>query len=270
MQPPIQPQPSAQAALAPRRGIHPNPKVIAVASGKGGVGKTWFSITLSHWFAKLGHRTLLFDSDLGLANVDIQLGLMPEKDLGSVLAKGGRVSEAITRYQEGAFDVIAGRSGSGALASMPASRLADVRTQLMGLTSAYDKIVIDLGAGIERNIRAMAKEAETTLVITNDEPTSLTDAYTYIKVSVADDPNIDIRLVVNLAHAPADGEKTYGTILKASKGFLKYEPPLAGIIRRDKRVPESIRTQTPILLRFPNSPAADDVEAIAKKLSGRL
>ena len=93
--------------------------IIAVASGKGGVGKTWFSITLSHAFALRSSRVLLFDADLGLANVDIQLGLMPQRDIGGVISGKLTMSQAKTRYEEGKFDVLAGHSGSGNLAALP-------------------------------------------------------------------------------------------------------------------------------------------------------
>ena len=86
--------------------------IIAVASGKGGVGKTWFAITLAHLFARSGRRVLLFDGDIGLANVDVQLGLTPKKDLGSVFYGRSRLGEVITPYEQGGFDIIAGRSGS--------------------------------------------------------------------------------------------------------------------------------------------------------------
>ena len=89
-----------------------NDNIIAVASGKGGVGKTWFSITLSHAFALRSSRVLLFDADLGLANVDIQLGLMPQRDIGGVISGKLTMSQAKTRYEEGKFDVLAGHSGS--------------------------------------------------------------------------------------------------------------------------------------------------------------
>jgi len=97
--------------------------VIAVASGKGGVGKTWLAITLAHALARAGARTLLFDGDLGLANVDIQLGLMPKHDLGSVLAGRLTLSQVAMTYEDGGFDIIAGRSGSGRLADIAPSRL---------------------------------------------------------------------------------------------------------------------------------------------------
>src|SRR5271167_3560436 len=103
--------------------------LIAVASGKGGVGKTWFSITLAHALARAGRKALLFDGDLGLANVDVQLGCTPRRDLGSVLAGEIDLAQAVTPNANG-FDIIAGRSGSGTLASLSAARLLDLRAEL--------------------------------------------------------------------------------------------------------------------------------------------
>ena len=101
--------------------------VIAVASGKGGVGKTWFSITLTHALTKLGRNALLFDGDLGLANVDIQLGLMPKRDLGAVVDGRYSLQAAAERFPDGGFDIIAGRSGSGNLANLTVARLNELR-----------------------------------------------------------------------------------------------------------------------------------------------
>jgi len=240
--------------------------VVAVASGKGGVGKTWFSITLSHALARAGQRCLLFDGDLGLANVDIQLGLMPKQDLGSVVAGRLTLNQATVQYPEGGFDVIAGRSGSGSLANIPLSRLQVLGDDLNLLACAYDRVVLDLGAGVERTVRALANNAGTILVVTTDEPTSLTDAYAFIKVTHMERPGTDMRIVVNMANSTREGERIYNTLLKACEGFLKMSPPLAGVIRRDIKVRESIRNQTPLLTRSPNSEAATDVEAIAEKL----
>ncbi|SRR5258708_2097009 len=242
--------------------------VIAIASGKGGVGKTWFAITLAHGLARSGRRALLFDGDLGLANVDIQLGLMPERDLGGVI--GGRITlaQATTRYADGGFDIIAGRSGNGSLATLPGQRLAQLRAELVGLAANYDQVVIDLGAGIDRTVRLLAASAGICLVVTTVEPTSLTDAYAFIKVTHADEPDADIRVVVNMAGSTAEGQRTYQTLLRACQGFLKIAPPLAGIIRRDRKVVESIRNQTPLLTRHPGCEAAGDVEAIVRSLTG--
>jgi flagellar biosynthesis protein FlhG len=257
-------------SLAPRPAHRPRAKnLVAVASGKGGVGKTWFSITLTHALARAGQRTLLFDGDLGLANVDIQLGLMPKYDLGSVVSGKLTLNQAATNFPEGGFDVIAGRSGSGSLANIPLSRLQILADDMTLLAGAYDRVVLDLGAGVEKTVRALANQAGTILVVTTDEPTSLTDAYAFIKVTHMERPGTDIRVVVNMANSTREGERIYYTLLKACEGFLKISPPLAGVIRRDLKVREAIRNQTPLLTRSPNSEAAADVEAIAAHLLRR-
>lgn len=242
------------------------PNMIAVASGKGGVGKTWFSTTLCYTLASKGQRVLLFDGDLGLANVDIQLGLTPEQDLGDVLDGKMTLKGAITHYQEGKFDIIAGRSGSGNLASIPTQRLAELRNDLIGLAGNYDKVVVDLGAGVDRPVRLMAGPAGLTLVVVTGDPTSLTDAYAFIKLTHAANASANIGIVVNMAETTREGEKTYETILNVCKNFLHYQPPLMGIVRRDLKVREAIRAQAPLLKRHPSTEAAMDVEAIVRKL----
>jgi len=256
----------APAPILARAGAPRDRNILAVASGKGGVGKTWFAITLTHALARRGQRALLFDGDLGLANVDIQLGLMPKYDLGSVIAGKLTLNQATMRYETGGFDVVAGRSGSGSLANIPLSRLQILTEDLRLTADGYDKTVLDLGAGVEKSIRSLAKCAGTILVVTTDEPTALTDAYAFIKISAAEAAGVDIRIVVNAANSTREGERTYNTLLKACQGFLKISPPLAGVIRRDTRVREAIRNQTPILTRHPNAEAAIDVEAIADRL----
>jgi len=248
--------------VKPLRGYN----VVAVASGKGGVGKTWFSITLSHAMARLGRKTLLFDGDLGLANVDIQLGLTPDHDLGQVITGAVSLARAAERFNEGGFDIIAGRSGSGSLATLASQQLTGLRNELLDMARNYDCVVMDMGAGIDRVVRQLAGPAGTTLVVTTDEPTSITDAYAFIKVTRATNPQADIRIIVNLAQNVKEGERTYGTILKACQNFLKFQPPLAGIVRRDIKVREAIRHQVPLLVRSPTCDAARDVEAVAQRL----
>src|SRR5260370_971469 len=122
--------PAAGAALG-------KSNILAVASGKGGVGMTWFSITLAHALARAGHRTLLFDGDLGLANIDVQLGVTPRRDLGSVIAGQTTMAQAVGHYAEGGFDIIAGRSGSGNLATLPPTRLIAPRTEMHAIAQGY-------------------------------------------------------------------------------------------------------------------------------------
>ncbi len=241
--------------------------MIAVASGKGGVGKTWFAITLSHALARSGRRTLLFDGDLGLANVDIQLALNAgRQDLGAVLSGRLTLSGAVNRYGPGGFDVIAGQSGSGKLAHVPSNRLQILIGDLGTLAAAYDRVVLDIGAGVEQTVRLLAGQAGICAVVATDEPTSLTDAYAFIKLTHLERPGSDVRIVVNMAASTIDGERTYHTISATCERFLKISPPLLGIVRRDIRVREAIRNQEPLLTRFPASGAASDVEAIAARL----
>ncbi|MEO3429408.1 MinD/ParA family protein [Pelagibius sp. CAU 1746] len=243
--------------------------MLAVASGKGGVGKTWLSVTLAQALARGGGRVLLFDGDLGLANVDIQLGLHPSNDLGGVLDGSYELKEAATHHDAGGFDVIAGRSGSGSLANIPAGRLRQLMDDLAALASSYDRVILDLGAGLERTVRDLAAAARTTLVVATDEPTSLTDAYAFIKLAQMQNPKADLRIVINMATSPAEGERTYATLLKACESFLKISPPLAGVIRRDSKVKDAIRHQVPLLVRHPNSQAASDIEALTRRLNGK-
>lgn len=244
--------------------------IIAVASGKGGVGKTWFSITLAQALTKQGLHVLLFDGDLGLANVDVQLGLMPKRDLNDVIRGRLGLDKVVQRFEEGGFDIIAGRSGQASLSALPSQRLVMLRDQMLEVAKHYDAVIIDLGAGVDRTVRLLSASAQQTLLVTTDEPTSLTDAYAFIKLGSAAGLSKNVGIVVNMAPSFAEGERTYKTILKACENFLKLSPPHIGTIRQDAKVKDSIRHQTPILIRSPNADAAEDVSSIAIAVMGEL
>jgi len=248
------------------------PNVIAVASGKGGVGKTWLSISLAQAMAQQGHRVLLFDGDLGLANIDVQLGIQPGMDLGTALERQMPLNRAVIAFPSGGFDLIAGRSGSGSLASMPVNRLQHLAAGLRAVSEGYDRVIVDLGAGIERPVRYLAGRAGYCLVVTTDEPTALTDAYALIKMVTLDagghgtPTGVPIGVAVNMAASREIGQRTHETLNKACDRFLKRQVPLLGVIRRDPKVRDSIAHQVPLLVRHPGSPAASDVEALAVNL----
>lgn len=250
----------------PVRNTQKGRNLLAVASGKGGVGKTWFSITLAHALSGYKQKTLLFDGDLGLANIDIQLGLMVKSDLGNVVSGTLSLNQVVHHCEKGRFDIIAGRSGSAGLASMPVGRLQILGEDLGLLAASYDKVILDMGAGVEKPVRILSGLAGKIIVVCTDEPTSLTDAYAFIKIMTMQYPKSNINVVINQANSLREGQRTYDTLLKACTNFLKITPPLLGIVRRDSRVRDAIRNQALIINRYPTSEAAEDVIAIAKRL----
>ena len=254
---------STPAAARPPTPAFRLPNLIAIGSGKGGVGKTFISISLAQALARQGGRVLLFDGDLGLANVDVQLGISPQQDLGGVVTGALPMEAAITPCPSAGFDILAGRSGSSMMAGLTPTQLQALRGGLTDLCGRYDRVLIDLGAGIDRQVLFLAGPAALQLVVTTDEPTALTDAYALIKTTLARTPDADIRLVVNQADTPADGRRTHAAIAEVCRKFLRHELPLAGIIRRDPRVRDAIRAQMPLLSRAPQAPAAEDVLALA-------
>lgn len=245
--------------------MKPPGHIIAIASGKGGVGKTWLAITLAHLIARTGRKVLLFDGDIGLANVDVQLGLTPKDDLSKVFFSGAALKDVITPFAPN-FDIIAGRSGSGNLASLPAVKLVTLKEQLMVLCDSYDFIFIDLGAGVEEHVRALAAIASRCIVVVTDEPTSLTDAYAFIKLCSSSGPKMDIGIVINQSPTLKEGQKTFASLNKACTNFLKLTLPCLGVIRKDGKVKDSIRSQTSLIARAPHCTAASDAATIAIKL----
>ena len=246
--------------------VLPAPNILAAASGKGGVGKTWFSITLAQALVQQGQRVLLFDGDFGLANVDLQLGLTPKHDLGDVMDEKMTLRQVVQRHTETGIDIIAGRSGSGALANMPLPRVNDIRDQLTILAGDYDRVIIDIGAGVDRLNLHLAALAKTLLIVVTDEQTSWMDGYAFIKKTWQTSPKADVRVVVNMSSSVAEGEKSYQPIKLTAERSLGRAPQLAGIIRRDVKVSAAIKSQTSLLTRYPNTDAAHDVLALAKTL----
>lgn len=252
--------------------------IITIASGKGGVGKTWLSISLAQALAATGRNVLLFDGDLGLANVDIQLGLAPTHDLGSVIAGRVALKEAITTYAPAVtggadglakFDIVAGKSGSGALSALTRAELMGLRQGIIALAARYDTVIVDLAAGIDQAVMTLCGAGHVTLVVATDEPTSLTDAYAFIKLLSMNDPEADIRILVNQVTSKEQAQRTYTALATACRNFLDLTPPFVGFVPRDDMVRDSIRHQTPILLRHPQSSAAQAISRIAKHLLDR-
>jgi flagellar biosynthesis protein FlhG len=252
---------------------HPTiPNLIAIASGKGGVGKTWAAISLAQGLSFCERRTLLIDGDLGLANVDVQLGLSPQSDLADAIAGRRPFADCVTPVAGGAgtrggFDVLAGRSGSAVLANLNPEEWTRLLRGAAAMSAFYDSAIVDLGAGVDGAVMNLALCAGTVFVVLTDEPTSMTDAYALIKRLSQAGRSGGIELLINMAADHAEGRRTAATLIRAAQGFLNLELPVAGVVRRDLKVRESIRRQQPFLTRFPQSPAASDISTLAEDLS---
>lgn len=245
--------------------------ILAIASGKGGVGKTAISLALAQAFSRRGQRTLLVDADLGMANVDVQLGLNPAGDLGSVIAGRMTLPEAVAEacggaQTRGGFDVIAGPSGSGALAGLDITAVGRIAAGVAAASLDYDRTLIDLAAGAERSTVRLAAAADDVLIVINDEPTALTDAYAFVKTLRVRDEGAAPFVVVNNAPDRESAHRAYATFSRTCQSFLGFTPPLAGIVRRDDRVPLAIRAQTALAVRSPDCAAVHDIAALARAL----
>ena len=237
--------------------------LVVIASGKGGVGKTCLAIGLAQAMAGQGGAVTLVDGDLGLANVDVQLGLAPGPDLGDVL--GGRLPPAAAiRPHPAGFGVLPGRSGDGALAA------GDGATLLALLRAIPGAVVLDLGAGLGPQQRRLAAAADLLLVVATEEPTSLTDAYAVLKLHRRDAPGQAAALVVNQVSGPAAAARVHRALDGACRSFLGRGVPLLGAVRRDARVAQAIRAQAPLLTRFPNTAAAEDLRALAARVTSAV
>ena len=150
---------------------------------------------------------------------------------------------------------------------MTQARIAELSDALVEVGHDYDNTIADLSAGVETGVRTLIASSRLTLTVLNDEPTSMTDAYALIKTIVTRNPKADIRVVVNAASSAAAGKRTYEGMLRVCESFLGYSPPLAGIVRRDSKVADTIRHQMAIGQRRPTAAAAEDVEAVARRLA---
>jgi flagellar biosynthesis protein FlhG len=266
------------------QGLEPPPAAerrahtIAVASGKGGVGKTLVSVNLAIALAARGHRVMLFDLDMGLANADIVLGLDVSWTLSDVLS-GRRSLEEVIIAAPGDIAFVPGSSGVAGMANLSEFERHQLLSVLHRVEAAYDVILLDCGAGISRNVVAFGAAADTLLIIATPEPTAITDAYATIKAFVLERHESrhassaaagSIGVVVNLAENRQEGRQVYERLASVAARFLHVPVTDYGYILRDDHVPAAVRARTPLLVRYPRSSASACMLASAARLSAEL
>ncbi|HLK57612.1 MAG TPA: MinD/ParA family protein [Chthonomonadaceae bacterium] len=240
-------------------------RVVAVTSGKGGVGKTNFSTNLSLTLAKAGQRVIVLDADLGLANLHVIMGVNPPYNLEHVMYGHRRLCD-ILHTGPGGVKIIAGGSGITELANLDEpTRLAFV-SGMRELDALADVILIDTGAGLSRNVLAFLCAVEEIIVVTTPEPTAITDAYATIKVVSMENPSARLSLVVNMAHSEAEAQAVADRLMLISERFLNVKLEFLGFIPQDPTVSRAVRNQSPFVLSQPTCLAAQGVQRIASQL----
>lgn len=241
-------------------------RVIAVASGKGGVGKTSFSINLAMTFTKMGKKVVLFDADLGMANVNVMLGIVPKYNLGHLLAGQKSIAEIVTDTPYG-VQLLAGSSGVADIANLSDDLRANFISEMSTLSWA-DIIIIDTAAGISSNVIDFILSSEELVVISTPEPTSVTDAYGMAKVISQDPRSRDMRihLVVNRTSGAIQGKKVAQRFASIVGQFLSLRVSYLGFIPEDPLVRKAVIKQVPFLSLYPNCRAAQSIYHIAATL----
>lgn len=237
------------------------PKIITVASGKGGVGKTSIAINLAIAFAKFGREVIVMDADLGLANVNIVLGVIPKFNLYNVLKGQKTLREIIVDTPQG-IKIIAGASGFYQLANLEKEQKDNFVKSLEELDYA-DIVVVDTGAGVSDNVLSFVCAADEVIIVTTPEPTSITDAYGIIKSIAARSPNSRLKLIVNRVSSVIEGKKVAERVINIANQFLNMRVENLGFVYEDELVRKAILRQQPFFFTDPKSRPSSCIEHIA-------
>lgn len=242
-------------------GEHHQATTVTVASGKGGTGKTSFSVNFSIALASLGKSVLLFDADFGLSNVDVVLGAQPKYNLSHVIKGEITLEQAISRGH-GGLDYVAGGSGIDELLDIKRRDLSKLYKQTLELDTSYDYVIFDSGAGVNDLVLRLIGNTDECIVVATPEPTSIMDAFVLMKSIATKTKRPPVRIVMNRVETMMEGMAMSRNLKNIVKKYLNYDMMYLGCISMDKNFVRSIKEQVPLMIRFPGSRAAKDIEAL--------
>jgi flagellar biosynthesis protein FlhG len=246
--------------------VTPATQVIAVSSGKGGVGKTNVVASLAVAAAKTGKRVLVLDADLGLGNLDVLLGLVPQYTIEHVLS-GARCLDDILLSGPAGIQVLPASSGVPHLTSLTESQQLLLQEQLEQISSQVDILLIDTGAGISPTVTFFASAAQDTIIVVSPEPTSLTDAYALIKVLARQYRERRFKVLVNQAKSPREATEVFRKLDRAADRFLHVAVDYLGYVPYDDYLPLAVMQQRAIADLFPEAPASRAFERLARQIT---
>jgi len=244
------------------------PHVIAIASGKGGVGKTNLTANLAVALASRGLRVCVLDADLGLANLDVLLGLSPARSLRDVM-RGEHTLEDVLVDGPAGIRIIPAASGYEELTRLGPDDQLRLLAEVDGLEESVDVLLVDTAAGISANVLYFTAAAADALVVITPEPTALTDAYALIKVLATRYGRREFLVAVNMAAGQADAEAAFRRLARVAERFLRVRLEYQGYVPYDDALPRAVREQHPVILAAPGSPASQALAALAGRLAIR-
>ncbi len=239
---------------------------IALVSGKGGVGKTNLALNLAYALHRAKQRVLLMDCDIGLANIDVLLGIAPKVSVEQVMTGEAEFEDAVVSVEAGSFSLLPAASGIEALKDAAIALKSSFLRQLNDVAQRYDYLLLDVGAGITETVQAFASKSALRVVVVTPEPTSITDAYALIKVLKTHHEVTDFHILVNQAESPAEEKATYTRLAAACDKFLGITVRSLGGVRFDQTMHQAVRRQEPLLKFAPTSPAGKDLIAVAARI----
>lgn len=249
----------------------PHARIITVTSGKGGVGKSSFSINLALMFRKMGKRVIIFDADFGLANIEVMFGVIPKYTLADLMFKGKELGEIVTEGPDGVM-FVSGGTGIARLVNLDKEQVKRLVGKLSELDSIADVVIVDTGAGISSSVLEFVAASPEVVLVATPEPTSITDSYALLKALKMfpgfEQDKTRIMLLGNKTGSPRDGVNMYEKLSTVVERFLRMKIEYVGSVPADDNVVKAIMQQSPVTTAYPGSAASKAYKHIMENLTG--